>query len=177
MIQISYFVFNYILLNFFKLCTCRSKPNALLLSTIDCEIPERKKWPEDLAWHPNGEMLFCAYGADGGGPQVSTVDLKATGKVSAGCSVWSPFYVMWNCLCVSYIHMYNCSFMKYMPMVVTQGFYANRNFQVIVSSFWFHTYFCNYNFLLEHQVLWYPILKGFSWLGFSKFELVSEGKF
>ncbi|XP_039137873.1 uncharacterized protein LOC120275385 isoform X2 [Dioscorea cayenensis subsp. rotundata] len=66
--------------NIWKLQADGSKPNALLLSTIDCEIPERKKWPEDLAWHPNGEMLFCAYGADGGGPQVSTVDLKATGK-------------------------------------------------------------------------------------------------
>ncbi|XP_038685076.1 uncharacterized protein LOC119985003 [Tripterygium wilfordii] len=53
---------------------------ASLLSTTDCASP-KKRWPEDIAWHPQGDRLFAVYSADGGDSQISILNLnKAQGK-------------------------------------------------------------------------------------------------
>ncbi|KAJ8644345.1 hypothetical protein MRB53_006093 [Persea americana] len=38
--------------------------NVSLLSTSDCVSPKQRRWPEDIAWHPDGDRLFCVYTAD-----------------------------------------------------------------------------------------------------------------
>lgn len=44
-----------------------------LSHTVDCISPVQRRWPEDLAWHPLGEMLFAVYTADGG-PQIAIIN-------------------------------------------------------------------------------------------------------
>ncbi|XP_008801180.2 U5 small nuclear ribonucleoprotein 40 kDa protein [Phoenix dactylifera] len=55
-------------------------PSALLLSTTDCVSPKQRRWPEDVAWHPDGDSLFAAYSADGGDSQISVLNLNASQK-------------------------------------------------------------------------------------------------
>ncbi|XP_050375490.1 uncharacterized protein LOC126793101 [Argentina anserina] len=50
---------------------------ASLLSTSDCQSTKRR-WPEDIAWHPHGNSLFSVYTADGGESQVSVLNLNKT---------------------------------------------------------------------------------------------------
>ncbi|KAH9328870.1 hypothetical protein KI387_000978 [Taxus chinensis] len=54
--------------------------NASLLSTIDCQSPIQRRWPEDMTWHPYGDSLFLAYTADGGDNQVSIINLNVSKK-------------------------------------------------------------------------------------------------
>ncbi|XP_015059183.1 uncharacterized protein LOC107005175 isoform X2 [Solanum pennellii] len=49
---------------------------ANLLSSTDCFSSKHRRWPEDLAWHPEGHSLFCAYSADGGDSQISILNLN-----------------------------------------------------------------------------------------------------
>ncbi|KAM1736822.1 hypothetical protein FF1_015108 [Malus domestica] len=51
--------------------------SASRLSSTDCASPNRR-WPEDIAWHPDGNRLFSVYSADGGDSQVSVLDLNRT---------------------------------------------------------------------------------------------------
>ncbi|KAM6600311.1 hypothetical protein CsatA_019920 [Cannabis sativa] len=51
---------------------------ASLLSTTDCASQKRRRWPEDIAWHPDGTSLFSAYSADDGDSQISVLDLNRT---------------------------------------------------------------------------------------------------
>lgn len=51
---------------------------ASLLSSTDCPSLKQRRWPEDVAWHPNGNSLFCVYSADGGDSQISVIDLNKT---------------------------------------------------------------------------------------------------
>lgn len=53
---------------------CRS--GASLLSTTDCVSPKQRRWPEDVAWHPEGNSLFSVYSADGGDSQISITNLN-----------------------------------------------------------------------------------------------------
>ncbi|XP_048228504.1 uncharacterized protein LOC8275490 isoform X1 [Ricinus communis] len=50
--------------------------SASLLSGTDCLSPKDRRWPEDLAWHPLGNSLFCTYSADGGDSQISILNLN-----------------------------------------------------------------------------------------------------
>ncbi|XP_060205369.1 uncharacterized protein LOC132633158 isoform X1 [Lycium barbarum] len=50
--------------------------NANLLSSTDCLSRECRKWPEDVAWHPEGSSLFSVYSADGGNSQISILNLN-----------------------------------------------------------------------------------------------------
>ncbi|WOL03885.1 U5 small nuclear ribonucleoprotein 40 kDa protein [Canna indica] len=52
--------------------------NASLLSSVDCLSPKQRRWPEDLAWHPDGDSIFAAYTADGGESQISVLNLNAS---------------------------------------------------------------------------------------------------
>ncbi|XP_030440412.1 uncharacterized protein LOC115662407 isoform X1 [Syzygium oleosum] len=52
--------------------------SASLLSTSDCASLRERRWPEDVAWHPQGNRLFCAYTADGGDSQISILNLNRT---------------------------------------------------------------------------------------------------
>lgn len=56
------------------------RPSALLLSTTDCVSPKQRRWPEDIAWHPDGDSLFAAYSADGGDSQISVLNLNVSQK-------------------------------------------------------------------------------------------------
>lgn len=58
---------------------CRS--NVSLLSTSDCVSPKQRRWPEDIAWHPYGDRLFCVYTADGGDSQISVLNLNSSKEV------------------------------------------------------------------------------------------------
>ncbi|XP_042451845.1 uncharacterized protein LOC122036556 [Zingiber officinale] len=52
--------------------------SASLLSTVDCLSPKQRRWPEDMAWHPNGDSIFAAYTADGADSQISILNLNAS---------------------------------------------------------------------------------------------------
>lgn len=60
---------------------CRS--GASLLSTTDCLSPKHRRWPEDIAWHPQGNSLFSAHTADSGDSQISVLNLNKTKGVRA----------------------------------------------------------------------------------------------
>ncbi|KAL2554835.1 U5 small nuclear ribonucleoprotein 40 kDa protein [Forsythia ovata] len=49
--------------------------SANLLSTADCRSSKRR-WPEDIAWHPQGNSLFSVYSADSGDSQISILNLN-----------------------------------------------------------------------------------------------------
>lgn len=55
---------------------------ASLLSATDCVSPVQRRWPEDIAWHPHGDSIVCAYSADGGDHQISVVGLNESHGVS-----------------------------------------------------------------------------------------------
>lgn len=55
-------------------------PSASLLSSTDCLSPKHRRWPEDIAWHPNGDSLFCVYSADIGECQISMLNLNLSGQ-------------------------------------------------------------------------------------------------
>uniref|UniRef100_A0A0E0A646 TFIIS N-terminal domain-containing protein n=1 Tax=Oryza glumipatula TaxID=40148 RepID=A0A0E0A646_9ORYZ len=44
------------------------EPAISLLSTTNCFSPKHR-WPEDVAWHPDGELIFAMYSADNGDSQ------------------------------------------------------------------------------------------------------------
>ncbi|XXG47270.1 hypothetical protein AAC387_Pa02g1941 [Persea americana] len=52
--------------------------NVSLLSTSDCVSPKQRRWPEDIAWHPDGDRLFCVYTADAGDSQISILNLNSS---------------------------------------------------------------------------------------------------
>ncbi|URE31525.1 WD domain, G-beta repeat [Musa troglodytarum] len=52
--------------------------NASLLSSMDCLSPKQRRWPEDIAWHPDGDSIFAVYTADGGDSQISVLNLNAS---------------------------------------------------------------------------------------------------
>ncbi|XP_073299399.1 uncharacterized protein [Primulina huaijiensis] len=49
---------------------------ANLLSTTECQSNKQRRWPEDIAWHPQGNKLFSVYAADGGDSQISILNLN-----------------------------------------------------------------------------------------------------
>ncbi|KAK9748236.1 hypothetical protein RND81_02G045000 [Saponaria officinalis] len=49
---------------------------ATRLSSLDCPSPKQRRWPEDIAWHPEGSKLVAVYSADGGDNQISVLDLN-----------------------------------------------------------------------------------------------------
>ncbi|KAL3818474.1 hypothetical protein ACJIZ3_004379 [Penstemon smallii] len=59
--------------------------SANILSTTDCQSNKQRRWPEDIAWHPQGNKLFSVYSADGGDSQVSVLKLTK-GKEKASIS-------------------------------------------------------------------------------------------
>ncbi|KAK9291970.1 hypothetical protein L1049_019922 [Liquidambar formosana] len=59
-----------------KHCELLFRSGASLLSTTDCLSPKQRRWPEDLAWHPQGDSLVSVYSADGGDSQISVMDLN-----------------------------------------------------------------------------------------------------
>ncbi|KAH7578507.1 hypothetical protein JRO89_XS01G0391100 [Xanthoceras sorbifolium] len=55
--------------------------SASLLSSTDCVSPKHRRWPEDIAWHPQGNSIFSVYTADSGDSQISVLNLnKSQGK-------------------------------------------------------------------------------------------------
>ncbi|XP_020590022.1 uncharacterized protein LOC110031247 [Phalaenopsis equestris] len=55
-------------------------PSANLLSSTDCLSPKHRRWPEDIAWHPDGNSLFSAYTGDAGDCQISVLNLRLSGN-------------------------------------------------------------------------------------------------
>ena len=43
---------------------------------------KQRRWPEDMAWHPEGNSLFSVYNADGGDSQISILNFNRTKEVS-----------------------------------------------------------------------------------------------
>uniref|UniRef100_M8ATW8 Uncharacterized protein n=1 Tax=Aegilops tauschii TaxID=37682 RepID=M8ATW8_AEGTA len=56
-----------------------SWPSISLLSTTNC-FSSKQRWPEDVAWHPDGDTIFAVYTADGGDTQVSMMNLNTSGQ-------------------------------------------------------------------------------------------------
>lgn len=54
------------------------RSGASLLSSSDCVSPKQRRWPEDIAWHPEGNSLFSVYSADSGDSQISVLNLNKT---------------------------------------------------------------------------------------------------
>lgn len=50
--------------------------NVSLLSSTDCQSEKQRRWPEDIAWHPEGNKLVSVYSADGGDSQISVLNLN-----------------------------------------------------------------------------------------------------
>ncbi|KAL0918849.1 hypothetical protein M5K25_010890 [Dendrobium thyrsiflorum] len=55
-------------------------PSANLLSSTDCLSPKHRRWPEDIAWHPDGDRLFSVYSGDPGDCQISMLNLRVSGN-------------------------------------------------------------------------------------------------
>ncbi|KAG8061802.1 hypothetical protein GUJ93_ZPchr0003g17061 [Zizania palustris] len=54
-------------------------PSISLLSTTDCFSPKHR-WPEDIAWHPDGDSIFAVYSADNSDSQVSVMNRNISGQ-------------------------------------------------------------------------------------------------
>nr|GMD05684.1 U5 snRNP-specific protein-like factor [Ipomoea batatas] len=54
----------------------QSRGYANLLSSTDCLSAKHRRWPEDIAWHPEGDTIFSVYSADGGESQISILNLN-----------------------------------------------------------------------------------------------------
>ncbi|XP_019169816.1 PREDICTED: uncharacterized protein LOC109165486 [Ipomoea nil] len=54
----------------------QSRGSANLLSSTDCLSSKHRRWPEDIAWHPDGDTIFSVYSADGGESQISILNLN-----------------------------------------------------------------------------------------------------
>ncbi|KAL6996833.1 hypothetical protein U1Q18_006962 [Sarracenia purpurea var. burkii] len=52
--------------------------SASLLSSTESLSPKQRRWPEDIAWHPEGSSIFSVYSADGGDSQISVLNLNKT---------------------------------------------------------------------------------------------------
>lgn len=76
--------------------TCRS--SASLLSSTDCVSPKQRRWPEDIAWHPQGNCLFSVYSADGGDSQISVLNLNKTQgvRVTLDIGYWMIILVLFG---------------------------------------------------------------------------------
>lgn len=59
---------------------CSSSANCL--STSDCGSVKKRRWPEDIAWHPQGNSIFSVYTADAGDSQLSILNLNKTNEVT-----------------------------------------------------------------------------------------------
>ncbi|RLN17638.1 U5 small nuclear ribonucleoprotein 40 kDa protein-like [Panicum miliaceum] len=49
-------------------------PSVSFRGKTDCFSPKHR-WPEDIAWHPDGDKIFAVYTADNGDSQVSMANL------------------------------------------------------------------------------------------------------
>ncbi|KAG5537302.1 hypothetical protein RHGRI_024673 [Rhododendron griersonianum] len=52
------------------------RSSASLLSSTEALSPKQRRWPEDIAWHPEGNSVFAVYSADGGDSQISVLNLN-----------------------------------------------------------------------------------------------------
>ncbi|GLU20813.1 hypothetical protein SLE2022_369950 [Rubroshorea leprosula] len=53
--------------------------SASSLRLDNCTSPGQR-WPEDIAWHPQGDCVFSTYAADSGDSQISILKLNTQGK-------------------------------------------------------------------------------------------------
>jgi len=60
------------------------RSGATCLSSTSSLSPKQRRWPEDIAWHPEGDRLLAVYGADGGDNQISVIDLNKSQVPSNG---------------------------------------------------------------------------------------------
>ncbi|KAK9292923.1 hypothetical protein L1049_020904 [Liquidambar formosana] len=79
-----------------KHCELLFRSGASLLSTTDCLSPKQRRWPEDMAWHPQGDSLVSVYSADGGDSQISVMDLnkRQEVKVMGLKLIWGKLYML-----------------------------------------------------------------------------------
>ncbi|KAK4765600.1 hypothetical protein SAY86_026690 [Trapa natans] len=52
------------------------------LSSTDCASRIQKRWPEDMAWSPHGDRIFCSYTADNHDSQVSVIEIDTIHRVN-----------------------------------------------------------------------------------------------
>ncbi|KAJ4798409.1 U5 small nuclear ribonucleoprotein 40 kDa protein [Rhynchospora pubera] len=53
--------------------------SAKFMGSMDCLSPNKRRWPEDIAWHPDGRRMFAVHSADGDDSQVSSFSLRHLG--------------------------------------------------------------------------------------------------
>ncbi|CAL0306720.1 unnamed protein product [Lupinus luteus] len=51
-----------------------------LNSSTNCLTPEQCRWPEDIAWHPDGDRIFSVYNANSLDSQISIMYLSRVGE-------------------------------------------------------------------------------------------------
>ncbi|PWA98051.1 transducin family protein / WD-40 repeat family protein [Artemisia annua] len=51
-------------------------------SSINAASLKQRRWPEDVAWHPNGSSMIFVYSADGGDSQIAVMDMNKGQKVT-----------------------------------------------------------------------------------------------
>lgn len=56
--------------------------HANLLNAINGASLKQRRWPEDVAWHPNGGSLISVYSADGGDSQIAILNLNEGEEVT-----------------------------------------------------------------------------------------------
>lgn len=78
---------------------CRS--SASLLSSTEALSPKQRRWPEDIAWHPEGNSVFAVYSADGGDSQISVLNLNKRKEVRVMVGTWKDGFLKFYCLCHS----------------------------------------------------------------------------
>ncbi|KAK3006019.1 hypothetical protein RJ639_016101 [Escallonia herrerae] len=53
-----------------------TRSSANFLSSTDCASLKQRRWPEDIAWHPEGSSLLSVYTSDGGDSQIAVLNLN-----------------------------------------------------------------------------------------------------
>ncbi|XP_074375573.1 uncharacterized protein LOC141717422 isoform X2 [Apium graveolens] len=64
-----------------SLALCPTDDKLFVTSALDgvvnlWQLQAKGRWPEDIAWHPQGKSIFSVFSADGGDSQVAVLDLN-----------------------------------------------------------------------------------------------------
>ncbi|KAJ3669672.1 hypothetical protein LUZ60_011622 [Juncus effusus] len=70
-------------INLWEIQSFTDKSRASLLYSFDFLSPRERKWPEDIAWHPQGKCIFSVHTADKNESQVAMINISESGMKKA----------------------------------------------------------------------------------------------